>query len=62
MEEKHCHVRAAGTGLAITGEIYDRTVDILVALLVEYGMADDVINQLARTVTPLRDVIVQEAA
>ena len=62
MEENHRNVRAAGTGLAITGEFYDRTVDILVALLVEYGMADDVINQLARTVTPLRDVIVQEAA
>jgi hypothetical protein len=29
---------------------------------VEHGMADDVIKQLARTVTPLRDVIVQEAA
>ena len=62
MEENHRNVRAAGTGLAITGEIYDRTVDIVVALLVEHEMADDVINQLARTVTPLRDVIVQEAA
>ena len=61
MEEKHRHVRAAETGLAITGEVYDRTIDILVTLLVEYGMPDDVINQLTRTVRPLREVIVQEA-
>ena len=49
-------------GQPITGDIYDRTIDVLVGVLVDAGIPDDAINELARTVTPLRQAIVGEVA
>jgi hypothetical protein len=49
-------------GQPISGAIYDRTINVLVQVLVDANIPDDAINELARTVTPLREAIVQEAA
>jgi truncated hemoglobin YjbI len=45
-------------GLPITGVIYDRVVATLVAVLVDFGVPDDAINELRRVVNPLRSAIV----
>jgi truncated hemoglobin YjbI len=57
----HADLRSR-TGQRITGEIYDRTIDVLVEVLVDAGIPDDAINELARTVTPLRAAIVRDIA
>jgi truncated hemoglobin YjbI len=57
----HADLRSR-TGQPITGEIYDRTIDVLVEVLVDAGIPDHAINELARTVTPLRQAIVRETA
>ena len=49
-------------GQPISGDIYDRTINVLVEVLVDAGIPDDAINELARTVTPLRQAIVGEVA
>lgn len=45
-------------GQPITGAIYDRVVDTLVSVLVDAGVPDSAINDLARVITPLRSAIV----
>jgi truncated hemoglobin YjbI len=49
-------------GRPITGDIYDSTINVLVQVLVDAGIPDDAINELARTVTPLRAAIVRDFA
>ena len=53
----HASVRNQA-GLEITGHVYDRVVDTLVAVLVESGVPDQAINELARLIDPLRAAIV----
>jgi hemoglobin len=45
-------------GQPITGEIYDRVVDTLVGVLVDFGVPGDAITELRRVVHPLRSAIV----
>lgn len=45
-------------GDPITGDVYDRTVNLLVEVLAGHGVPDDAINDLARVVAPLREAIV----
>ena len=61
MARVHTGLRNAA-GQPITGAIYDRTINVLVQVLVDAGIPDDAINELARTVTPLRSAIVQDVA
>ena len=57
MSVAHAAVRNEA-GLEITGMIYDRIIDVLVAILTEAGVPDEAINQLKRVVDPLRAAIV----
>jgi truncated hemoglobin YjbI len=57
MSVAHAAVRNEA-GLEITGMIYDRVIDVLVAILTGAGVPDEAINQLKRVVDPLRAAIV----
>ena len=54
---RHAEIVNAG-GQPITGVIYDRVVDTLVGVLVDAGVPDAAINELARVINPVRAAIV----
>lgn len=51
-------IRSAHAPLRITREAWDRTVDHLVAVLTELGVAPSLMDQVLGHVGPLRDQIV----
>jgi truncated hemoglobin YjbI len=50
---------ATPDGTPITGEVYDRVIDILAGLLLQWNVPEEIVVDLARVVAPLRAAIVQ---
>jgi truncated hemoglobin YjbI len=59
MAEVHAGVRNRD-GQPITGEVYDKTIGVLAAVLTNMGVPQPAINDLASVVAPLRRAIVVE--
>jgi len=57
LADRHASVRTPD-GTPITAEIYDKTVGVLIDILVEWGVPKYALADLGRLVEPLREVIV----
>lgn len=56
------HLQERHAGLGITGEMYDRTIGTLAAVLIRKGVTGETIKELGPAVVEIRGVIVEEAA
>jgi hypothetical protein len=62
MKHAHHHITDPnGNPLRITGHIYDKVISVLVGVLQRNGVPQRAIDELAKTIEPLRDAIVCDA-